>query len=59
LILQSALPILEAESELREAVPDHRVYDVMLAITGDKDKAGKALSDRIAYRLRRNEKFEG
>jgi hypothetical protein len=59
LALDGAMTILEAEQEAKQPVSDSRIYDLVLAITGDKEKAGKALSDRIAFRLRRNEKFEG
>lgn len=59
LAFEAAMPILEAEQELKDPVPDARVYDLTLAITGSEDAAADALADRIAFRLRRGEKFEG
>lgn len=48
---------LEAEDEIAAGdVPDQRVYDLVLAATGSKDRAGEALAARIAERLKRNEK---
>lgn len=49
------MPALEAEDELKKPVPDDRVYDLVLAATGDEDQAADALSKRIADRLRKNE----
>ena len=52
------MPVLEAEAELKQPVPDSRIYDVVLAATGSEDAAAAALTDRIAARLRRGEKAE-
>ena len=59
LVLERAMFILEAEEELKKPVPDGRVYDLVLAATGSEEKASAAMSQRIAYRLRRGEKYEG
>jgi hypothetical protein len=53
------MDILEAEAELKKPVPDAKVYDLILRVTGSEEKAAAAMSERIAYRLRREEKFEG
>ena len=45
---------LEAQEEIRRGnVPDNRVYNVVLAATGSKDEASKALSARIAWQQER------
>lgn len=59
LAFEAAMPILDAEQELKKPVPDDRVYDVILAKTGSEEQAADALFERIQYRLRRDEKFEG
>lgn len=57
--MQSAIPILKAEAELEAGPSDARLYDVVLAVTGSKERAGQALQDRIAWRRDRGEKFRG
>lgn len=56
LVLEANRDVLAAEHELRQPVPDDRVYDLVLAVTGSKDAAAEALSARIAHRLRSGEK---
>lgn len=46
------MDMLRAEEELREGVPDDRVYDTVLRATGSEDRAAAALSARIAAKLR-------
>lgn len=46
---------LGAEERLRAGVRDDEVYDVVLAATGSVPQAQKALTKRIADRLRRGE----
>lgn len=55
LALDMARPILEAEEELKGPVSDDRIYDVVLAATGDEEVASAALTERILQRQRRNE----
>ena len=49
------MPILEAEDELKGPVADSRLYDVVLAATGDENVAWEAQMTRVADRLRKNE----
>lgn len=56
LALEAARDILDAEDELRQPVPDDRVYALVLKLTGSEDAAAEALSERIAHRLRSGEK---
>lgn len=42
------MKVLEAEEALAAGCPDHRVYDLVLAATGSKERASAALADRIA-----------
>lgn len=52
----SARAALEAEEEIKAGCADDRVYDCVLAATGDAGAAEEALRQRIAHRLRRGEK---
>ena len=56
LALEACRDVLDAEDELKAPVPDDRVYDLVLAVTGSTDAAAEALSARIAHRLRSGEK---
>lgn len=58
LALEVSLPVIEAEQELKGPVSDARLYDVVLAATGDEDVAWEARSARIADRLRNREPVE-
>lgn len=60
LVLEASMAAIEADEELRSpaGVPDGRVYDLVLAATGSPERAARALQDRIALRLRRDEKPE-
>lgn len=55
LALETAMPILDAEIELKGEVPDNRIYDVVLVATGDEEVASSALTHRIEQRHRRDE----
>jgi hypothetical protein len=55
LALERSMPILEAEDELKGPVADSRLYDVVLAATGDEEVAWDAQMQRVADRLRKNE----
>lgn len=55
LALDLARPILDAEEELKGPVADNRLYDAVLAATGDEETASAALSHRIQQRQRANE----
>lgn len=57
LILQANMPVLLAEEELRKGASDSRIYDLVLAMTGSKDRAADALTARMAARRDRGEKF--
>jgi hypothetical protein len=54
------MPAIEADEELRDnpEVPDHRLYDLVLAATGSKDRAERALRQRIWERNRRGERTQ-
>lgn len=55
LALESALPALEAEDEIRRGkVADDRVYDVVLAATGSEELASRAHAERIMLRLKQH-----
>lgn len=58
LALECSRDVLAAEDELKEPVPDDRVYDLILTVTGSTDAAEEALKARIAHRLRSGEKAE-
>ena len=59
LALEGAMEVLEAERELKKGdVPDHRVYDLVLAATGSEERAEAALQERIKARNRRHERTE-
>lgn len=58
LALDGCRDVLEAEDELRQPVPDGRVYDLVLKLTGSEDAAAEALAARIAARLRSGEKAD-
>ena len=46
------MQIIAAEDELRAGVTDdNRLYDLILAATGSKDRASDALCDRLMWRM--------
>lgn len=54
--LEAAMDILSAEEELAGRygpMADSRVYDLVLAITGDEERASAAQAERYAAVLRR------
>ncbi len=53
--LEAHMDALRAEDELREGVPDDRVYDAVLRATGSEDRASAALTARISAKLRRGQ----
>ena len=53
--LHLALPILQAEDELRAGASDDRIYDLVLLATGSEEAASAALTARVEERLRNNE----
>lgn len=59
MVLEHNMAAIEADEELQRGnVPDHRVYDLVLAATGSKDRAGQALQNLIARRNRENVRAE-
>lgn len=52
------IPVLDAEDELKAGVADDRVYDVVLRATGSEERASAALTERVAEKLRRDERAE-
>ncbi len=49
------MTVLDAEEALKHPVPDSRVYDVVLAATGDEEAAWSARNERIMTRLKNRE----
>jgi len=55
LALELNLPILDAEERLRTGCADDEVYSLMLAATGSEDEASAALTERVSWRLKKNQ----
>jgi|GEM_PF-5004709 len=56
--MEGGLVILEAEEELmglRGPVPDSRVFDLVLLVTGSEERASAALAERHLARMKRGE----